>query len=415
MPSNNYLKKSQDYLSRGKVKESLSLLKENVKEKDILNQVLQLEIRYNNLMRKINSGTIDGNDAQLEENRISNSTLLIISNLATEKKEFAITEPSKKSFDYKWLIIGLMAMAILAFGVYVINSGGTATSSVVTDPCEQISCLNGGVCKDGTCECPPGFSGERCQIKVNESNEKQPVSKLAQPDLKVTGFQVNPSTPVQGERVSVQAVIKNIGDAKSGVYEIKWWGGVNFPEPAFQEKYPGLNAGAEKVINFQYEGYKSWYGTITSKLEIDANNGFIESNMDNNTFTKSFPVKKKSTTNTSAGKPDLKITDFQMKPQTPVQGKKVYMQAIVKNMGNAKSGNFEIEWWGGVNFPKPAFQKKFNGLNPGEQKIFSFQYDGYKSWYGRITSKLVIDADNVVKESNESNNVLEMTHPVKKK
>ena len=78
-------------------------------------------------------------------------------------------------------------------------------------------------------------------------------------------------------------------------------------------------------------------------------------------------------------------------------------------------GNFEIEWWGGVNFPKPAFQKKFNGLNPGEQKIFSFQYDGYKSWYGRITSKLVIDADNVVKESNESNNVLEMTHPVKKK
>ncbi|WP_052599747.1 calcium-binding EGF-like domain-containing protein [Aureispira sp. CCB-QB1] len=32
------------------------------------------------------------------------------------------------------------------------------------DPCANISCFNGGVCQNGTCDCPPGFSGAQCQI-----------------------------------------------------------------------------------------------------------------------------------------------------------------------------------------------------------------------------------------------------------
>jgi|LauGreDrversion4_2_1035121.scaffolds.fasta_scaffold128465_2 hypothetical protein len=30
------------------------------------------------------------------------------------------------------------------------------------DPCFQVECLNGGECVDGTCDCPPGYTGEDC-------------------------------------------------------------------------------------------------------------------------------------------------------------------------------------------------------------------------------------------------------------
>lgn len=31
-----------------------------------------------------------------------------------------------------------------------------------TDECADITCLNGGECVDGSCDCPPGYSGEDC-------------------------------------------------------------------------------------------------------------------------------------------------------------------------------------------------------------------------------------------------------------
>jgi hypothetical protein len=39
-----------------------------------------------------------------------------------------------------------------------------ALSGCKKDQCESINCLNGGVCVDGTCECPAGYSGTNCEI-----------------------------------------------------------------------------------------------------------------------------------------------------------------------------------------------------------------------------------------------------------
>lgn len=36
-----------------------------------------------------------------------------------------------------------------------------------TSICENVECLNGGVCTDGTCDCPEGFSGEFCEIELD--------------------------------------------------------------------------------------------------------------------------------------------------------------------------------------------------------------------------------------------------------
>lgn len=31
------------------------------------------------------------------------------------------------------------------------------------DPCDGVKCLNGGYCVDGSCDCPPGYSGPNCE------------------------------------------------------------------------------------------------------------------------------------------------------------------------------------------------------------------------------------------------------------
>lgn len=35
---------------------------------------------------------------------------------------------------------------------------------IVTDPCVLVQCKNEGVCKDGKCQCPFGYEGELCEV-----------------------------------------------------------------------------------------------------------------------------------------------------------------------------------------------------------------------------------------------------------
>lgn len=35
-----------------------------------------------------------------------------------------------------------------------------------TNPCQDVQCQNGGVCQDGTCQCPPGWGGLDCSLSI---------------------------------------------------------------------------------------------------------------------------------------------------------------------------------------------------------------------------------------------------------
>lgn len=48
---------------------------------------------------------------------------------------------------------------VLAFAVLLQGCNGD---------CKEIGCLNGGICEDGDCHCPDGFTGPRCGINVQE-------------------------------------------------------------------------------------------------------------------------------------------------------------------------------------------------------------------------------------------------------
>lgn len=45
-----------------------------------------------------------------------------------------------------------------------------------TDPCEEVVCQNGGTCIEGTCDCPEGFIGPNCEVRVDPCESKQCVN-----------------------------------------------------------------------------------------------------------------------------------------------------------------------------------------------------------------------------------------------
>lgn len=49
------------------------------------------------------------------------------------------------------------------------------------DPCKHSNCLNGGVCVDGTCSCPVGYTGVDCGTQVTPT-------KVTITGIKVTNF-----------------------------------------------------------------------------------------------------------------------------------------------------------------------------------------------------------------------------------
>lgn len=50
-------------------------------------------------------------------------------------------------------------------GTCVCPDGFRGEFCQTVDPCADITCQNGGTCLDGTCDCPDGFSGEFCETE----------------------------------------------------------------------------------------------------------------------------------------------------------------------------------------------------------------------------------------------------------
>jgi hypothetical protein len=60
----------------------------------------------------------------------------------------------------KNLLYALLPMLFLALTFNACQKDPVTTP----DPCDNVSCFNGGICQSGTCDCPPGYSGSQCQI-----------------------------------------------------------------------------------------------------------------------------------------------------------------------------------------------------------------------------------------------------------
>ena len=65
---------------------------------------------------------------------------------------------------YKGLPTLFMRRVVLG-GLLVFSIGAGFLSGCKRGSCENITCLNGGTCRNGRCQCPVGFEGARCETK----------------------------------------------------------------------------------------------------------------------------------------------------------------------------------------------------------------------------------------------------------
>jgi subtilase family serine protease len=230
----------------------------------------------------------------------------------------------------------------------------------------------------------------------------------AMADLFVSEFSLNPSTPIQGNPVSVRVGVYNQGNERSGPFTVQWWPGENYRDVGCTWRVDGLAARGGRILTYTYSGYPSWYGSLVTKVVVDSSSEIAESNEANNIYKKTISVSKQNAL------PDLYIREFSLTPSTPTQGMPVSIRLNVYNKGTAASGPFTVEWWPGENYKEVGCTWKVDGLVASGGQILTCTYNGYPSWYGSLVTKAVADASGVVVESDEANNVNKMTISVNK-
>lgn len=59
---------------------------------------------------------------------------------------------------------------ITAFSTLLLFSAAIYSGCTKTDPCDNITCKNGGTCVNGTCNCTGDYTGTYCETKTCEAN-----------------------------------------------------------------------------------------------------------------------------------------------------------------------------------------------------------------------------------------------------
>lgn len=107
--------------------------------------------------------------------------------------------------------------------------------------------------------------------------------------------------------------------------------------------------------------------------------------------------------------PDLYISEFELDPATPTQGTPVSVRVGVYNKGTTVRAPFEVQWWAGQNFTKPACTWRVDRLAARGGRILTCEYAGYRSWYRQITTKVLADSGSAIAEHVEGNNEFKKT------
>jgi hypothetical protein len=223
-------------------------------------------------------------------------------------------------------------------------------------------------------------------------------------DLKfTTAIGISPAAPGAGETVTFAVTFKSEGAASANM---KIVGGIDGAQK-FERVYASIPANGTRTDSFTWSATA---GSHKAYFTLDPAHTAGDSNYGNNNIEKQFtvsgdqnvgPYYKQYFKQTYKLKPDLKVHDVVWQPlEEPKCGKKWKMGVILINDGKVavdKPFTVAVSIQGIL-----VDDHKMNGLNPGQEAGFYYDWYIFNDAYVRI----VADFHNDIDESREDNNAI---------
>lgn len=223
------------------------------------------------------------------------------------------------------------------------------------------------------------------------------------PDLIITSLTIAPAQPVEGLPATVTAVVKNQGNTPAGEFMVQWKPSLLAPD--LSKQVNSLDVGASVAMTFDYT--YPFAGEFTSFATVDSTWRELELDEDNNTQALVVTVQEATV--------DLLITSLTIVPSEPTQGLAATVNVMIKNQGNSPSGPFVVEWDPDALHrmsPGPSkLSKQVDDLGPGASLLVTFSFIYQEQ--GNFLTIARVDARNDVRETDETNNLADLTVTVK--
>jgi len=213
------------------------------------------------------------------------------------------------------------------------------------------------------------------------------------PDLTVVGIEVE-GTPIVNEIATVDVTIANVGDGDAEGFNVSLYAD---GELVGVKTVESLVAGGEVTLEFEWTPSEA--KTYELRAVVDPDNVIDESNETNNEMTVTVEVQSL---------PDLTVLDVEVEG-TPIANEIATVNVTIANVGEGDAGEFNVSLY--EKFDGEPIElvdvKTVDSLMAGEVKIVEFEWTPSEA--GTYLLGAWVDSDNVVDESNETNNIMTVT------
>jgi subtilase family serine protease len=227
----------------------------------------------------------------------------------------------------------------------------------------------------------------------NESNNTRSTSFTVRslPDLIVSALSPDKTQYLPGETISIAATVRNQGSVSASGFSVS----LTSANLATQTKYvASLAAGTSVNVTFTYTAPQLTSSTaITVTATADSSGAVAETDEGNNTRSVSFTV---------LALPDLTVASLTGDKPAYEAGETVTISATLKNIGPTTSAATTVR----LTVPNiGTYSKNVSTLAAGASQTVRFTFTAPTALTPQnITVTATVDPENLVQESNESNN-----------
>ena len=228
----------------------------------------------------------------------------------------------------------------------------------------------------------------------------------AKPDLVVSSASLGDSTVEQGDRVRVDATVRNQGAGNAGSSRVGYYiskVGTSTLTRVDDDSVRSLNPGSSDDEYDYIDTDDLELGSYFVLIKADHDNRVAESNENNNVWSGVnflFTV-------TAPPLPDLIVSSASLGDTTVEQGGRIRIDATVKNQGSGSAGRSRVAYyWGGSNLSTTRIgDDSVSSLSAGESDDEYINADTDDLSPGTYFVLISADYEKDVEESDETNNV----------